>query len=190
MLACFPNGIAKIATISELPNIFASFFRKILSKMFCRQLPAVESSALLRFSSLFSLLCFFLSVYLFSVSLVCFPFNLSLFSVFCHSLPNFSARHLQRIGFPPYVHSAFTSPFTQPLMQPLTRTRTQPLTRTCTSLTASCSSLSFLRTFSCRIKNGILFRENVLGGTRGSKKLVLYEENVLDGTKRCVTWMI
>ena len=89
MLACFPNGIAKIATISELPNIFASFFRKILSKMFCRQLPAVESSALLRFSSLFSLLCFFLSVYLFSVSLVCFPFNLSLFSVFCHSLPNF-----------------------------------------------------------------------------------------------------
>lgn len=112
MLACFPNGIAKIATISELPNIFASFFRKNLSKMFCRQPPAVESSALLRFSSLFSLLCFFLSVYLFSVSLVCFPFNLSLFSVFCHSLPNFSARHLQRIGFPPYVHSAFTSPLT------------------------------------------------------------------------------
>ena len=133
MLACFPNGIAKIATISELPNIFASFFRKILSKMFCRQLPAVESSALLRFSSLFSLLCFFSSVYLFSVSLVCFPFNLSLFSVFCHSLPNFSARHLQRIGFPPYVHSAITSPFTQPLMQ--------PLTRTCTSLIASFTAL-------------------------------------------------
>ena len=87
MLACFPNGIAKITTISELPNIFAHFFRKILSKMFCRPPPAVESSALLRFSSLFSLLCFFLSVYLFSVSLVCFPFYLSLFSVFCPSLP-------------------------------------------------------------------------------------------------------
>ena len=45
MLACFPNGIAKIATISELPNIFAHFFRKILSKMFCRQSSAVEGCA-------------------------------------------------------------------------------------------------------------------------------------------------
>lgn len=106
MLACFPNGIAKIATISELPNIFASFFRKILSKMFCRQSSAVESSALL-----------------------CFPFCVSLVSVFCRSLPNFSARHLQRIGFPPYVHSTFMSPLTQ------------PLTRTCTSLIASLTAL-------------------------------------------------
>ena len=105
-MACFPNGIAKIATISELPNIFASFFRKILSKMFCRQSSAVESSALL-----------------------CFPFCVSLVSVFCRSLPNFSARHLQRIGFPPYVHSTFMSPLTQ------------PLTRTCTSLIASLTAL-------------------------------------------------
>ena len=31
--------------------------------------------------------------------------------------------------------------------------------------------------------NGILYRENVLSGTEGTKKTVLYEENVLDGTK-------
>lgn len=165
---------------------------------------------------------FLLSVYLFCVSLVCFPFNLSLFSVFCHSLPYFSARHLQRIGFPPYVHSTFTSPLMQPLTPPLTRTCTsliasftalhtashavsltvsltvsyrssphsQPLTRTRTSLIASRSSLSFRLTFSYRIKNGILFHENVLSGTEGAEKPVLYEENVLDGTKRCVTWII
>ena len=83
--------------------------------MFCRQSSAVESSALL---------CF-----LFCVSLVCFPFCVSLVSVFCRSLPNFSARHLQRIGFPPYVHSTFMSPLTQ------------PLTRTCTSLIASLTAL-------------------------------------------------
>lgn len=32
-------------------------------------------------------------------------------------------------------------------------------------------------------RNGILYRENVLSGTRGARKPVLYRENVLDGTK-------
>ena len=31
--------------------------------------------------------------------------------------------------------------------------------------------------------NGILYRENVLNGTKGAKKTVLYRENVLDRTK-------
>ena len=39
-------------------------------------------------------------------------------------------------------------------------------------------------TFSLSVRrNGILYRENVLGGTEGTKKTVLYRENVLDGTK-------
>ena len=39
-------------------------------------------------------------------------------------------------------------------------------------------------------RNGTLYRENVLSGTRGLWKHVLYEENVLCGTKGCVAWMI
>lgn len=139
--------------------------------MFCRQSSAVESSALL-----------------------CFPFCVSLVSVFCRSLPNFSARHLQRIGFPPYVHSTFMSPLTQPLTRTRTPSRSlshsQARTLSRTPLISSRSSLSVRLTFSYRIKNGILFHENVLSGTEGAEKPVLYEENVLDGTKRCVTWII
>ena len=45
-----------------------------------------------------------------------------------------------------------------------------------------CFFIAFYFSLSGR-RNGILYRENVLGGTEEAKKTVLYRENVLDGTK-------
>ena len=145
MLACFPNGIAKIGTISELPNIFAHFFRKILSKMFCRQSSAVEGCAgppRYHGATLFSGAN---AVSAHSTRRACLCFTI--FS----SLPNFSAPRLPRITFHPYFLT--------------TLIYTASHTLTCHS--SPRVHASFFCLFSLSERNGISYRENVLSCTGG-----------------------
>lgn len=166
--------------------------------MFCRQSSAVEQRPSPFLFSVFS------SVFLLSVFPYVFPYSpyfVALYLIFLHAI---SSESVFLLTFTPlscrlshslsHVLARRSSPHSQPCTPSRTPSRSlshsQPRTLSRTPLISSRSSLSVRLTFSYRIKNGILFRENVLSGTRGSKKPVLYEENVLDGTKRCVTWMI